>query len=65
MALTFPFFVLVSMMGVLISLVPIPLRGECPDESSNPSSLMPVLGVKMLLGAATRKSLQVIEINPT
>jgi hypothetical protein len=34
-------------------------------KARNPSSLMPVLGVKMLLGAAARKSLQVIEINPT
>jgi hypothetical protein len=69
MGVTFPFFVLVSTMGVLISLVAIPLRENVPNFSMN--LVLRVPGISAGISASTGrleapcKRLQVIEIPNT
>jgi hypothetical protein len=53
MGVTFPFFVLVSAMGVLISLVAIPLRENVPIPSVNSGSVSP--GIRLEIPPRTNR----------
>jgi len=55
---TFPFFVLVSTMGVLISLVAIPLRENVPIFSADPVSFCPENRLEIALGPTRLKPLK-------